>query len=121
MSWIVSRLSDGKAIWEFYSPSIVSKINTEKYRVEESLAYLQRLNAELRAKRTAAALLLLMACSPTTNPSAPEVPGALFEPRQWPEECAGYAQLGDAWCECVWSADSALFTKGTLSGERGQP
>lgn len=40
-------------------------------------------------------LLALVACA-TTRPSP----------------CTGYVQYTDAWCECMWAADSTYFTKG---------
>lgn len=45
------------------------------------------------------ALALVLSCSRTVAPVSPEV------------QCAGYAAWGDAWCECMWEADSTFFNR----------
>jgi hypothetical protein len=68
------------------------------------------------------ALTLVLACSrgsvtqPEVTTEPPKPGAALFEPREWPAECAGFTPWGDAWCECVWAADSTLFQAASRCG-----
>lgn len=39
-SWIISRKSDGKAVFETYDRRIADRINTDAYTVETAHAYL---------------------------------------------------------------------------------
>lgn len=48
-SWIVTARRDGKVVGEFYSRSLVERINTERYSVETAAQYLGRLNRSLLA------------------------------------------------------------------------
>ena len=47
MSWVVTRISDGAVVSEFFDQRTVERINREKYRVEDAQTYLARLNAEI--------------------------------------------------------------------------
>jgi len=44
MSWVIVRISDGHAIAETYSRSVVSAINTDKYKAVPILEYLVSIN-----------------------------------------------------------------------------
>lgn len=47
-SWIISRKSDGKAVFETYDRRIADRINTDAYTVETAHAYLCRYNQRVK-------------------------------------------------------------------------
>lgn len=57
----------------------------------------------------ALALVLLLSCYRTTGSAPLAIPPAVPDPSV---RCLGYAQWSDAWCECVWAADSTYFERG---------
>lgn len=48
-SWIVTRRDTGDAVLETFSRKVAESVNLGPYRVESALAYLQRVNAMVRA------------------------------------------------------------------------
>lgn len=50
MSWVVTHKESGEVIGEFDGKSLISKVNTEKYRVERVKDYLERINREIASK-----------------------------------------------------------------------
>ena len=47
-TYIVVDRKTGKAIWEFFDPSIISKINTKRYKVLTAYDYLCALNKRIQ-------------------------------------------------------------------------
>lgn len=52
-SWVVTRISDGEVIGEFYDRRTVERFDPGEVRIETALQYLQRLNREIVQKETA--------------------------------------------------------------------
>jgi hypothetical protein len=51
-SWVIVDRKTNKGVWEFYSESIIQKINTEKYYVLRSDDYLSMVNKRIREGST---------------------------------------------------------------------
>lgn len=47
-SWIITRTSDGLAIFETYSATVAAKVNRDVYTVETAWEYLARINRTIR-------------------------------------------------------------------------
>lgn len=50
-SWIITETLTGKPVFETWNQSVASKVNTDRYTVETALAYLYRINAEIKASQ----------------------------------------------------------------------
>ena len=48
-SWVIVNKTTGAAVFETFSPKIVSRINTAKYEAVPILEYLQAVNARIKA------------------------------------------------------------------------
>jgi hypothetical protein len=47
-SWIITRTSDGRAIFETFSEKVADRINRDVYTVETAWEYLARINRAVR-------------------------------------------------------------------------
>ena len=47
-SWVITRTSDGRAIFETFSATVAGRINRDAYTVETAWEYLARINRTLR-------------------------------------------------------------------------
>jgi hypothetical protein len=52
-SWIITRTSDGRAIFETYSAAVAAKVNRDAYTVETAWEYLARINRTIREQGAA--------------------------------------------------------------------
>lgn len=52
-SWIITRTSDGLAIFETYSATVADRINRDVYTVETAWEYLARINRTIREQESA--------------------------------------------------------------------
>lgn len=48
-SWVVSRKDTGEAVAELYVRGNVERVNSDRYTVETSAAYLARINRQIRS------------------------------------------------------------------------
>jgi hypothetical protein len=48
-SWVIVNKATGEAVFETFSPKLVSRINAAKYEAVPVLEYLQALNARIKA------------------------------------------------------------------------
>ena len=49
-SWVIVRRETGEAVLETFSPRLVERINTQAYEAVPILAYLQTVNASVKAQ-----------------------------------------------------------------------
>lgn len=48
-SWVIVNKATGAAVYETFSPKLVRRVNTAKYKAVPALEYLQALNARIKA------------------------------------------------------------------------
>lgn len=47
-SWVIVKISTGKAVYEFFNEKFIDIVNTEKYKVLPILDYLYQFNSKIK-------------------------------------------------------------------------